>query len=840
MKLKPMNRAFLICGAFSACVTSGVSHAALEEVIVTAQKREQSINDVGMTISAASGDQLMAQGVTDTSDLAKIVPGFNATESFTMPVYTLRGVGLYDYSLASSPSVALYVDQVPLPYPSMAGDANLDVQRVEVLKGPQGTLFGQSSTGGAINYIPNAPTDEFEAGVDVSYERFGRTAISGFASGALTDSLQGRIALNTVQGGDWQVSASRPSDENGAEDKLSGRILLNWDATDSATFGLNVAFNHDKSDIAQSQYSGNRLNIVAAPDARNPAAIVDPALYAAYTTPGSPGYDPSLAAKQELMFSRMAAGEQQTIDYLTTVDPGDDPRKAEWTPGFRTDRNDKFEKIALRGDIGLSDEMTLTFISTYMEQDIEHYVDGDATVAQVLDETITGNIEFFSQEIRIAYDTDNMHAIVGLNYDKTEMFDSIHYDLFYGPLNESLPGLRFSELDALLKQEIDNTAIFANVEYSFSDSLKFNAGIRYTESNREGEQCNFQSPDAADSNVSKTFGNADIVPGFGFYDLQTAFGLDPANHVVVNPGECYVLNDKVAPTDPGYLRPSITPNQEELKEDNVSWRLGLDYALDQGALVYGTISKGYKAGIISGLSPAVTSAYAPAVQEELLAYEIGVKAPIGDSVQLNASTFYYDYTDKQLRARILDPVFGLLEKLLNVPESEIFGVEVEVLAQPSDGLVLSASATYLDSEVTSSFSTTPDGSAIYNQSGYTGDFKGSTLPYTPKLSAVANVQYEFDVTGNVVGFIGGSLTYSDSMNTTFENSVLVADDFEMDSYTTLDLRAGVAATDDRWRLTFFGRNVTDEYIVNTIFTGDSVYRNASKPAIYGMSLSLRM
>ncbi|HUD93469.1 TonB-dependent receptor plug domain-containing protein [Sphingobium sp.] len=156
-------------------VAPQVQPAGLGDIIVTAQKREQAINDVPLSITAASGEKLANQGVTNVSDLVKIVPGFNYTESaFATPVYTLRGIGFYDTSLAAKPTVSIYQDQVPIPFSIMTRGATLDLERVEVLKGPQGTLFGSNATGGAINYIAAKPTSTFKAGLDAGVDNSGR------------------------------------------------------------------------------------------------------------------------------------------------------------------------------------------------------------------------------------------------------------------------------------------------------------------------------------------------------------------------------------------------------------------------------------------------------------------------------------------------------------------------------------------------------------------------------------------------------------------------------------------------------------------------------------------
>jgi outer membrane receptor protein involved in Fe transport len=178
----------------------GARTSMLEEVVVTAQKVSQNINDVGMSIDSATGDELYDMGVKDTADLVKLVPGFNHTYSiYGTPIYTIRGVGFVETTLSSGPTVSVYTDEVPIPFAAETKGALLDVRRVEVLKGPQGTLYGQNSTGGAINYIANRPTEQFEAGFDVSYGRFSTTDIQGFVSGSLTDTVRGRLSVRSIQ-----------------------------------------------------------------------------------------------------------------------------------------------------------------------------------------------------------------------------------------------------------------------------------------------------------------------------------------------------------------------------------------------------------------------------------------------------------------------------------------------------------------------------------------------------------------------------------------------------------------------------------------------------------------
>jgi outer membrane receptor protein involved in Fe transport len=142
--------------------------------------------------------------------------------------------------------------------------------------------------------------------------------------------------------------------------------------------------------------------------------------------------------------------------------------------------------------------------------------------------------------------------------------------------------------------------------------------------------------------------------------------------------------------------------------------------------------------------------------------------------------------------------------------------------------------------VSSSFTTAPNGAPVYNQAGYTGDFKGSALPFTPKFSATADAQYDWKTGSGLKPFLGGSIVYVGKNNGTFETEVLKADDFEFRSYATVDLRAGISSSDDKWRITLFGRNVFNKYYNTTIFSGiDTQYRFAGMPATYGVAVRLR-
>lgn len=802
---------------------SAASQAAIiDEVLVTANRREQAVNNVGLTIQAASGQDLVQRGVSNVADLAKLVPGFTFTQSiYSTPVFTLRGIGLYDATFGAAPSVAIYTDQIPRNVPVMSDALDLDVERLEVLKGPQGTLFGQSATGGAINYILGKPTKEFAAGFSTSYERFDRVETSGFVSGPITETLQARLAIKGVSGGAWQHSLSRPDDENGDQRKLAGRLTLAFEPTDRLRATLTATASRDRSDPLAPQYAGTTLNLyptqAAATASGNPYARVDAPRYNDLTTPTSLGYDASFTGRQATVVGRLSspnAAKAAGARGLLGTPVSDDARDAEWTAGFLHASDNTYYQFAGQADFDLTETLTLTYTGAYAKQKLRYNQDLDGTPAQVVDVPLSGQVKSANNEIRLAYNDERFHGLVGAVYDDLK---SSQDNLFYlgdYSANADLISVTSNEFDSRSK----SYGVFANGEYEIVSRLTLQGGIRYTKTKLDATYC---YSDPTGTGAAVLFGNAlNSVP------------------ITIGVGQCFPTTGDILL---GTAKSTLTPVNQSLDEDNVSFRVGANYKFEQGTLVYATVSQGYKAGIFSAIGASRVNQYTPATQEKVIAYEAGFKAPIAwNGLQFNGSAFYYDYTNKQVRGRVQDTVFGLLEKMLNVPESYVFGLEAEISARPIDGLHVSASGTYLKSKVSGDYSATADGLAIYNAEGYRDNFKGSELPYTPKFSGNIDVQYEFPIWSGWNGFAGGTMTYTSKQNTTFQTATLKADDFEIDGYTLLDLRAGVSSQDDRWRVSAFGRNVTSKSYVTAVSTFlDTLVRYRGKPAVYGVSLAYR-
>lgn len=754
------------------------------EIVVTAQKRSESINSVPLSINAASGDDLVRKNITETADLVRVVPGFTATTAqYGQPVYVLRGVGLYDSGLASSPAVSVYVDQFPLVSPVMSELAPFDLERVEVLKGPQGILFGANSTGGLINYIAAKPTSSFAAGGNVTYERFGRIDADAYVSGPLSDTLSARLAVKAQSGGAYQYSLSRPGDRLGNQRNYQIRGILDWHPTNRLKFELTLNGFRDNSDTQAWQL------LAKAP---NKPANVSP--------------------------------------YFTSVPLApDSPRAADWYPGLGLRSNDKLYQAALRADYEVAPSVNFSLLSSYVRFDGNKLTDlsglsasttvvtnGPADTAHSL-----GRIRNVNEEARFSGASGPLTWTVGGNYEHQTVNDLEEFELSQ-TYNQPIPGLPgFKYPAGLTKQRINTYALFANGDYRFGSHVTLHAGLRGTQSNRDADSCSFSWNPAGDGNALENT----------FTVLQSVFsglGIKTTPVVAIGPGGCVSLTP--APD----LSPSDVPSR--LHEHNLSYRAGLDYKTDGGTLLYGSVSRGWKSGVISTFAASATSEFTPAKQERLDAYEVGFKAPIADRrYHLNGAAFYYGYSNKQLRTKVIDPVFGPLDTLQNIPKSRIIGVELDGQAQPITGLNLSGGITYLNSKVTKSV---PGGA--FNGQGVFGSLEGSRLPYTPKVQAFGDIEYDRPVSNRVSWFIGGSATYHSVSNATFSTPQLPAPIFKLNAYTLIDLRAGLTAPDRSWSVTVFGKNVTNKFYTTAINSiSDEFSRLVGRPATYGVTLSLR-
>lgn len=747
----------------------------LQEVIVTAQKREQSINDVGETIAAIGAASLAAQRIAGLDSVAQAVPGLQFTPSNTnTPVLTLRGVGFYDNSLAAAPAVTVYLDEVPLSFPVLASLTAFDLERIEVLKGPQGTLFGENSTGGALNYIAAKPTDELKMGASLGFGRFENVAASGFISSPVSDTLKLRLAVKATHQDDWLQSTTR-DDTTGAGGTLAARFLADWRPSDPVKLSVNLNGWHDTTVASPGQY--------LFPNPQGPTA---------------------------------GAG----FPFATFPRAPDSPRATDWSPPYPPRADSNLGQAALRGDFKLNDDLIVTAISSYTHYDQRKTPLGSGTPYLILDVVDDrGDIKTFSQEIRLANGgSAATRWVLGGNYERSRVAEDF-VNLY--PDSTATPALGITQNGAKSLQHIRNYAFFGNIEHELLESLSLKAGVRYTESKHTSSNCGYDLGDGAIN---------------GLFDFLGALLSGNPATPQIQPGQCYQLGPA-----PSYV--PGTPFNGELNQSNASWRVGADYRVAERTLVYANVSRGYKAGGFPTLGASVVTQYAPVVQEEVLAYEGGIKTQLFErKLDLNTAAFYYDYKNKQIKSRIVDPVFGLLDQLVNVPKSKIKGVELEATLRPFKGLTLQNALTYTDAHI-------DEYSGVDVAGNLNTDFHGTQIPYTSKWQARVNADYEWTIAQQRRIFLGGSLSYrSEAWASLGGERLVIANQFaptgmanlyRLNPYALLDLRAGIKGSDDRWTLTVYGQNVANKlYVQNVNNAHDVIVRYVGAPATYGITLSV--
>ncbi|MGA2952288.1 MAG: TonB-dependent receptor [Caulobacteraceae bacterium] len=748
--------------------SSGGEAVSVQEIVVTAEKRQETANKVPMTITAATGAQLETLGVKQPRDLVRITPAFTYADSYVgSPIYTLRGVGFSDISLGGRPTVSIYTDEAPLPFAIETRGANLDLERVEVLKGPQGTLFGQNATGGAINFIAAKPTSAPQAGIDVSYGNYNSVDVGGFVSGPITDTLGVRLAVEHTQNDPWQQSYTTGA-KNGSGDFTNGRLILAWTPTSRLKVQLNLNGWIDHSEVQAAQLIAITPSI--------PAAL-----------PFIPGLATYPLAPQ-------------------------DPTAADFNPGEDYHRHNNFGQVNLRIDYDLPHDLTLTSITSYSRYTERQLQDIDATTLSNLSQETFGGITSWSEETRLAGGLFGRgHFVVGFNYAHDNVLETDYDNIaqsttafIFVPFG--LPVYTdFRDMD---NQETTTVAGFASADFSVTNTVKIYGGIRYT---RAIDKFNGCTSDTGDGIAAEDF-------TFFYSLLRAGAGLPPIPPIPA--GGCITAG-------PGYVPGLVTST---LDQDNVSWRVGTEWTPTSALLLYANISKGYKSGGFPDLAASTAAQLSPATQEAVLAYEAGFKATLLDhTLQLNGAGFYYDYTDKQILGRVLDPVFGPLLKLINVPHSQIIGAELQLVWTPLRGLNLSAGGSYIDSEILDNFTN-------YDPNGIVADFGGQPFPNTPKWQFVSDVDYHFGLTDHLDGFVGGDLTWQDTTNSQLGELPLL----KINAYSLLGLRAGVETKDGAWRLSVWGHNVTNTYYSTAANRDlDTTVRFAGMPATYGVTLSWR-
>lgn len=746
MQLRKTTLAVAVVSA----VMSGQSQAqaVLEEVIVTAQKRAESLQDTAIAITALSGDMFDDLNITSAGDYEALVPSLSVREEPAR--LALRGVGRVTNSLGTEPGIAVYVDQV---YSSeinvLSRSTSLTTERVEILRGPQGTLFGRNATGGAVNVTTKRPTEEFEHHVRATVGNYDTVNLGASSSGPLGENLGYRVyAYQQTRDGYIENQSGKDIWDL---DNTGFGAQLSWDITDNLDVWLSYA-----SDLTDDHRSG----------LLSPGVLITP-------------YQSDLQTQDGFFLSEQYQWDKEnpTVKDIYTIDHGDvlrakDEDNHKWTAQLTWHL----------------DTLSVRYIGSYIENEFSG-TDGDFGFTSNPDtrglESIEQIQDSSSHEIQLISDNNGeLQWVAGIYYweeDKSQPYRAYTPTANY--LDYTVDDVDFLNMDTLqpnpgrdqVRQQADleseSLAVYADANYQFNPEWKLTVGARYTQDDKQGFESQFIAAD-----VEAIPGAEALIP------LWQAFGF---------PENCcgfLVLDDAI--------------DNRRVKDDwsNVSGRVVLDYTPYEGTLIYASIANGYKAG---GFNLGTLTPEPSFDEETVLSYEIGYKGTFNDTVRLNAAAYYYDYSDMQVRVPRLTEQNLPVQQLTNAAESEVYGIELEATWLATDQLTLMANYSYLHGEY-SDFCCEID--TIGDPDGGPKDLSGNPLIQAPENKFFINASYEILTASAGDWVLSGSYSWVDERQyDAFNTAATLAD-----SYDRVDAMATWFSPNQNWRVILSGRNLTDE------------------------------
>jgi iron complex outermembrane recepter protein len=553
------------------------------EIVVTAAKRSENLQSVPISVSAITGDALSKSRVTTVDSLVNKVANLqlSSTVGDNTPIFALRGVSMSDYSLNQSSPVATYYDEVYKGNFAFLGIALYDIERVEVLRGPQGTLYGKNTTGGAVNLISrDAKLGETSGYVNFGYGNYNRFDANAAINVPLGEKAALRIAGTYAKADGWFKNVNPGFPDLASTDEWALRGTLKLEPSDRVKITLRAS---------HSFQNPQNYGIYAQPEAVN---------------------RPGLSQFQIASNVR-------------------DKRRAVTT------------SVALTVNVDVSDTLALTSITSYDKGSLFFKEDTDGITAQNLEVPYFDRASQFAQDLRLTSNTGGpFDFILGAYFNREKVYNQTTLEVFNGTdvngdgvvnAADCAAGLPAAckvrnQFDQLKK----SVALYTDLKYKLTDALTLRGGLRYTHD--DGEQTNFSS---------------------------NALGVD----------ESFVAN-------------LIPLTNLRFKQDNVSGKIGVDYKLANGDLLYANVSRGYRAPSFNAQAFFAPVEVGVAKAEQVTAFEAGAKTQFWDRrITLNMAAFYYNYKNQQFIN--VNPV-DASQQLLNIPKSRLYGGEAELTVRPSD------------------------------------------------------------------------------------------------------------------------------------------------------------
>lgn len=722
------------------------SEGGLSVIVVTAQKRAQDSQDIGASISAFSEEEALLLG-NDIGALAGQSPSVESYGNGTyLQSFFIRGIGLNEFSGNFNAPVALHNDEVYVSKNWQAARPNFDINRIEILKGPQGTIFGRNTTGGAVNFYNNEPTRDFEASLRFEADEFERYNVQGAISGPLTNTLSGRFSFYSGFGNGGPQFNLFDGEEHGAPDVHQFRGQLLWEGNDTRVKFLAYG-GIDKSEVQA--YKGPGIFNANGPGFC-PEAIA-----------GQVSLAPDTCAK----FNGLAAADGRPE---LETEPADIFTINQDRPG---EKDDSFYGGYLRIEHDFS-TVTLTSLTSYDRYNRDQFEDSDSSPIASNNLDFFNELDQFTQELRLTGQlfNDRLNFVLGGFYQHDDLLqiDSLNLSetpFNLPPANAGLP----PRLVGIFDQSVDSVAVFFNGEFEVTDRLTFIAGLRTTSETTEID--NGQT----NAGLNDVMGDADI----------------PATLLV--PGGIDSLDDTTSVANP--TNDGITDNRRT--DTNVSWKLGVSYDLAEDVLAYANISTGFRTG---GFSIPFGGSIVEFEDERVLATEAGLKTRFANNrIQLNTAFFYTRTRDAQVN--VDDPLSPIVPITRNLPEIETFGFEADVKAQVTEEFSVNFGLSYLDSQVTDS-----GGALVTTIAENPLPLQGNTPVNTPDWQISGAANYARPISENVAFFISADARWVDDRFLEITNAPADA----AGSYTVVNGRIGLTEIDGKWDLTLFAKNLFNE------------------------------
>ena len=729
----------------------------LEEVIVTATKRAAGMQDVPIALSVMSGERIAEQGIGSLEDLAVFMPNVHIAEGSSSDSIFIRGIGS-GINFGFEQSVGTFIDGIYFGRAQSSRSAFVDVERVEILKGSQSTLFGKNTIAGAINITTAKPSDEFEGSIELNAEaEFGGQSGTLTLSGPITDNFGARFVIKSEKSDGWMDNRAIGADEQ-EKDDLVARITLAWLPTDD----LDVTFKYESG---TSDTTGTNEVI----------SVATPAAAAFYTTADSNfaqnsgfGYD-----KSEATFGSPRRGEafhdsDWDISTLTV----------EWALG----------------------EHTLKSITGYVDYGFETARDSDYSAILGIHRERDESHKQFTQEFLLTSPlSDTFEYLAGLYYQDEELehdrltdVDLSNFLAAGVPLPD--PGGLVSSGGAdgtginTFNQDAQTLSVFFQGTFHLRDTLRLIAGIRYSEDEKEFDKSAIVAPQF-------TTGPADPFLTFVYADLLSLT-------------RAHDFRDGVAEV---FGTPGTTAINTEREEDHVTGDITLQWDFSDETMLYAKYGNGYKAGGFDEDNAQANIDAQEYEDEESESIELGAKMDLWEGRgRLNIAVFHSEFENVQVST--FDGTAGFV--VGNAAESEVDGIEMDGMFAVSDEITIYGGLAFLDANYKSfedaacTAQQTIDHAALggdNTRANCVNDLSGERLQFAADVSANFGITYTTEITDNLELGLSTDILYTDDFDTAADADPVL----EQEAYTKVNARISIVDIDGKWSIALLGKNLTD-------------------------------